>query len=213
MNNYPYKSAHIDYFQIGAHIGNSDNDPIYFTEIQKKNLILIEPVPFLYNMLKLNYSSRISANEIEFLNIAVSNKDGIVSMVAPAADNDFNKYPYFLNQMASTTNKYIQKFNFNDRFPGFKFENIITPCKRFNTIVHERGIKSIDYLIIDTEGHDFTILMDIDFTLIKPCKIMFENSYIDEDGSRENYDKLILHLQAFGYKILSETEEDTIVIL
>lgn len=210
---YPYKSSHIDYFQIGAHIGNSENDPIYFNDMVDKNIILIEPVEFLYKLLKHNYKERIRNNEIEFLKIAVSNTDGNIEMTVPREDNDFNSYPPFLNQMASTTDKYIKKFNFSSRFPDFKFEKTTVICKRFNTIIKERGIKSIDYLIIDTEGHDYTILMDIDFNLVKPKKIRFENCYTDEDGTKTNYNKLINKLISIGYSIVEENEEDTTVQL
>ena len=210
---YPYKSSHIDWMQIGAHIGNSSNDPIYFKEMRNKTLILIEPVPFLYNLLKHNYMSRIRENEIDFLNIAVSNYDGQIELFAPSSDNDFNSYPYFLNQMASTSDKLIKKFNFTERFPDFKFERIQVQCRRLNTIVRERGITSIDHLIIDTEGHDFTILMDFDFSIVKPAKITFENFHMDEEEEKPNYKKLMCHLTSLGYKVLSEDNEDTTVVL
>jgi FkbM family methyltransferase len=124
MSKYPYKSSHIDYFQIGSHIGNTANDPIYSLEMKNKNIILVEPVPFLYKILKHNYKDRRMMNEIDYLNIAISDYNGYISLFAPSENNDFNKYPFFLNQMASTTDKYIQKFKFNERFPDFKFEKI-----------------------------------------------------------------------------------------
>lgn len=215
MSKYPYKSSYIDYFQIGSHVGNTTNDPIYSLEMKNKNIILVEPVPFLYKALKYNYKDRIMENDIDFLNIAISNYNGYITLVAPSEDNDFNSHPFFLNQMASTTDKYIQKFDFAKRFPDFKFQNIMVPCRRFNDIILDRGITSIHHLIIDTEGHDFTILMDIDFNLIKPNMITFENCYIDDDTDIEktNYKKLMDKLYSLGYKILKEDNEDTTVIL
>lgn len=79
---YPYKSSHEDYFQIGAHIGNSHNDPLFLLPLAGKSVILVEPVPFLYRLLKHNYRGRIQECEIEFLNIAVSNVDGTIDMFA-----------------------------------------------------------------------------------------------------------------------------------
>jgi FkbM family methyltransferase len=213
MSKYPYKSSHIDYFQIGSHVGNTENDPIYSLEMKNKNIILVEPVPFLYKILKYNYKDRMMMNEIEYLNIAISNYNGYISLVAPSENNDFNKYPFFLNQMASTTDKYIKKFNFNERFPDFKFEKIVVPCRHFNDIILDRGITSIGHLIIDTEGHDYTILMSIDFNLIKPNIITFENCYVDDDNTKTNYNKLLERLTGFGYKIIKEDDEDTTVAL
>jgi FkbM family methyltransferase len=214
MSKYPYKSSHIDYFQIGSHIGNTANDPIYSLEMKNKNIILVEPVPFLYKILKHNYKDRIMMNEIDYLNIAISDYNGYISLFAPSENNDFNKYPFFLNQMASTTDKYIQKFKFNERFPDFKFEKISVPCRHFNDIIVDRGITSIGHLIIDTEGHDYIILMSIDFNLIKPNMITFENCYVDDDNtSKTKYNKLLEHLTGFGYKIIKEDNEDTTVAL
>ena len=115
--------------------------------------------------------------------------------------------------MASTSDKLIKQFNFTERFPDFKFERIQVQCRRLNTIVRERGITSIDHLIIDTEGHDFTILMDFDFSIVKPVKITFENFHMDEDTEKPNYKKLMSHLKTIGYKVLSEDNEDTTVVL
>jgi FkbM family methyltransferase len=223
---YPYKSSHIDYFQIGAHIGNSHNDPIYNEPMTGKNIILVEPVPFLYDILKHNYQSRIRNNEIEFLNIAVSDYDGTIQMTAPSKDNDFDAHPFFLNQMASTTDKYIKQFNFQERFPTFQFETITVPCRTLTTIVKERGITSIDHLIVDTEGHDETILRAFDFQQVKPKRITFENAYMDdilpagqvqdtphsgEEGHRPKYRAFLQFLASHDYRVVSENTEDTVV--
>ena len=194
----------IDYLQIGAHIGNSDNDPIYKLDLQNKNIILIEPVPFLFEILKHNYKEKINKNKIEFLKIAVSYYDGEINMTVPCSDNDFNAYPYFLNQMSSTTDRYIKEFNFQERFPNFKFEKISVTCKKLKTIILEQGITSIEHLIIDAEGHDEIILRSFDFS-VKPKYITFENCYI------ENYTDFIRYILSHGYKIVSENKEDTLV--
>ena len=214
---YPYKSSHVDYFQIGAHVGNSFNDPLFSVPVSGKSIILVEPVPFLYRLLKHNYRDKIRDNEIEFLNIAVSNRDGTIDMVVPAESNDFDKFPFFLNQLASTTDKYIKRFNFAQRFPEFKFDTTSVPCRTLNTICRERGVTSIGHLIVDTEGHDETILRDLDFTVLKPQKITFENCYM-EDGEtsdalvdRSRYQAFRDMLISVGYRVVHEDHEDTTV--
>lgn len=217
MTSYPYKSTHIDYLQIGAHVGNSHNDPLFSVPVTNKSLMLIEPVPFLYRLLKHNYRDKMRDNEIEFLNIAVSNTDGAIDMVVPSESNDFDNHPFFLNQMASTTDKYIKRFNFAERFPHFKFDTMSVPCRALNTIIRERGITSIGHLIVDTEGHDETILRALDFSLLKPTKITFENCYMgngdDADSHRVAYAAFKDYLTTLGYSILHEDDEDTTVEL
>jgi|694.fasta_scaffold110941_3 hypothetical protein len=65
---------HCDIFQIGAHIGNSHNDPIFHTDLQDKSLVLIEPIPFLFDILKHNYSIK-PTSKINFLNVGVKYYD------------------------------------------------------------------------------------------------------------------------------------------
>lgn len=216
---YPYKSSHVDYFQIGAHVGNSFNDPLFSIPVSGKTMILVEPVPFLYRLLKHNYREKVRDNEIEFLNIAVSNHDGAINMVVPSESNDFDKFPFFLNQMASTTDKYIKRFNFAERFPDFKFDTMSVPCRALNTIIRERGITSIGHLIVDTEGHDETILRNLDFSFVKPQKITFENCYMESNeeaaghGARPGYEAFKAYLLGLGYSVISEDDEDTVVEL
>ena len=204
---------HIDIFQIGAHIGNSHNDPIYNTDLQDKSLVLIEPVPFIFKLLKYNYALK-HPRQVQFLNYAVSVYDGEIEMIAPAEDNDYKETPCFLNQMASVTDKYIKHWQFDRRFPDFKFEKIKVECKRFNTIIKDLNITSIDHLYIDTEGHDYNILIDIDFNILKPNTITFENQYIDGiAGKGVKYYDLLKTLKSFGYRVVEEDDEDTTVSL
>jgi FkbM family methyltransferase len=204
---------HCDIFQIGAHIGNSHNDPIFHTDLQDKSLVLIEPIPFLFDILKHNYSIK-PTSKINFLNVGVSDYDGEIEMFAPARDNDFANNPFFLNQMASVTDRYLKYWEFDKRFPDFKFEKVKVECKRFNTIIKDLNISSIDHLYIDTEGHDHTILQDIDFSVLKPKTITFENAYIDGVlGKGVKYYDLIQYLKSHGYNIVNEDENDTTVTL
>ena len=74
----------------------------------------------------------------------------------------------------------------------------------------ENNIKSIDYLSIDTEGHDYDILMAIDFNLIKPILISFEHMHMDGYKTQgEKYAKLQNYLIENGYELLHKNEEDT----
>ena len=49
--------------QIGSHIGNTVNDPIFNSVNNNTILILVEPVPYLFNILKNNYKSKFVDNQ------------------------------------------------------------------------------------------------------------------------------------------------------
>jgi hypothetical protein len=68
--------------------------------------------------------------------------------------------------------------------------------------------------MVDTEGHDYDILMDLDLSILKPKKIRFENKHMDGVHVRgEKYVKLINHFELRGYTKTDENDEDTVLTL
>jgi hypothetical protein len=45
--------------QIGAHVGNTSNDPIFNEIDETTKIVLVEPVPFLFNQLQTNYQQKL----------------------------------------------------------------------------------------------------------------------------------------------------------
>ena len=45
--------------QIGSHIGDTINDPIFNNVDETTKLFLVEPVPYLFEQLKINYKKKI----------------------------------------------------------------------------------------------------------------------------------------------------------
>lgn len=206
--------SHVDFLQIGSHIGNSKNDKLYHQEFSNKNLILIEPIPFLFEILVHNYKvkSKTFLNNCILLNVAVSNKEGTLDLYVPSQKNNLNQLPEWISQLGSIHKNHINATY--DKADSVLMEKITVPCFRLNSIIDKYKIKTIDYLLVDTEGHDFDILMDLDLDIIKPNKICFENTHTDGSLTRgNNYIKLLQKLFKYGYKIIQEDNEDTIVSL
>jgi FkbM family methyltransferase len=200
---------HIDYFQIGAHVGPSKGDSLSKIPIKNKNIILIEPVPYLYNELLKNYEKKSMDNTIIFKNIAVSNTDGILQLYIPSPINDWANNPSYASQLASTNEEHLKK-----HLPNLLIDRINVKCYRLNTLIKENSITSIDTLLVDTEGHDYTILMDLDLSILKPKNIEFENSHMDGTFLRgKRYTELLNHFLANGYMLVKETAYDTTIKL
>ena len=193
--------------QIGSHVGNTSNDFIYNNIKLDVKYIMIEPVPYLFNQLKENYKSY---NNIIFLNIAISNYDGIIDLYIPSEKNDFTKLVNWTSQLASVNKDHIPTF-----VPECIIDKITVKCKSLNKLIKEYNITDIEYLYTDTEGHDYDILMDLDLSLIKPINIIFENKHMD--GSKHSlnidncpkYNNLLNHFQEYNYFIKKQTGEDT----
>jgi FkbM family methyltransferase len=178
-------------------------------------MILIEPVPYLFKKLKTNYASKTLDNNIQFLNIAVSNKNDSLTLYVPSPENDFSKFPYWASQLASTNKDHIVKHNiFSSNIVNLKIDEIKVPCFTLNNLIEHMNILSIDKLLIDTEGHDYEILMDFDLSVLKPKVIRFENRHMDGVISRgKRYEYLLNHLTSYGYKKIFEDQMDTEVEL
>jgi FkbM family methyltransferase len=192
--------------QIGSHVGNTSNDPIFNIVDNNTKLILVEPVPYLFRQLKNNYNEKFGNNQnIIFINKVVSNFIGEIEMTIPSEKNDFQKLPFWASQLASVNPEHA-----TGHIRSLLVEKINVETTTINEIVKEHNIKQIDLLHTDTEGHDYIILMDYNFK-IKPKKIMFEHKHMDglyKVGIK--YDELSNRLLSLGYIKIGQNSEDTI---
>ena len=186
-------------------MGNTSNDPIFATVNESTQLILVEPVPYLFNQLKNNYKNKMcDISNIIFINKAVSNFTGEIELTVPSERNDFSKFPFWASQLGSV----------NSNHATAHLDNIIVDTIKVKTttideIINEYSIKEIGLLHTDTEGHDYTILMNYSFK-IKPKKILFEHKHIDGTFTVGNkYKELTSKLESLGYKKMYQNDEDT----
>lgn len=81
---------------------------------------------------------------------------------------------------------------------------------RINTLIQKHAIQEIDFLKIDTEGHDCVILNDfLDTVGILPLKIQFEANVLSD---RKEIDKLVKRLTNIGYEC-SQVKDDMVCVL
>ena len=191
--------------QIGSHVGNTPNDPIFNIIDHTTKLIVVEPVPYLFHQLVKNYSSRFDNSNIVFINKAVSNYVGEIELTIPSERNDFsNLYPY-ASQLSS-----VNPYHVKAHFPNLLVETIKVPATTIDAILDEYAIREIDVLHTDTEGHDYTILMNYSFR-IKPLLVLFEHTHMDGIFTvGKNYEELSDRLISLGYVKMWQKEEDTL---
>jgi FkbM family methyltransferase len=191
--------------QIGSHVGKTCNDPIFNVVDNNTKLILVEPVPFLFEQLKINYNTKFENNHnIIYINKAVSNFIGEIEMTIPSEKNDFSNLPWWASQLASVNDDHVK-----GHMSTLLVEKIKVKTTTLNEIVKEYNITQIDLLHTDTEGHDYTIIMNYNFE-IKPKKIMFEHKHMDglfKVGDK--YIELSNKLLSLGYKKTAQDGEDT----
>lgn len=190
---------HQTILQIGSHVGKTINDPIFDLVDETTRLILVEPVPLLFEQLKNNYISRFSDHsQITFINKAVSSFVGTIELTIPSEKNNFSDLPFWADQLSSVNRNHAK-----NHIENLITETITVPTTTISEIIREHKIEKIHLLHIDTEGHDFTILMHYDFCLL-PQQIIFECKHMTE----ESYDILSKHLMNLGYSNVFRNYED-----
>lgn len=195
--------------KIGAFTGNIPNDIIYHTINSETKIMLIEPIPLFFNALKYNYNSKFLNNNFTFINKAVNNFNGKMKMYYPSSTNDFNNLPWWINQIGSKNIDHAKKHNYDIDLDCVNV-NTIT----FNDLVSEYNINNILLLFIDTEGCDYDIITSIDFDLVKPKFIVFENMHLTDTKERGyKYYKLIEYLNTKNYSKIDENISDTLMML
>jgi len=191
--------------QIGSHIGNTENDPIFKIVNSTTKMILVEPVPHLFKQLQDNYKIKFqNLANITFINKAVSNFVGEIEMTVPSYDNDYSQFPTWASQLAS-----INPLHVHAHLPNLKVNKIQVETTTLDDIIKEYNVEEIYLLQTDTEGHDYTILMNYSF-IIKPQKIVFEHKHMDGFCTvGQKYIELSKKLLSMGYTKKYKNTEDT----
>lgn len=68
-------------------------------------------------------------------------------------------------------------------------------------------INKLDLLYLDVEGHEGSILIGLDYSLIRPKVIIFEHIHLGE-----NLFPLLLHLESHGY-VIQTLGNDSVAVL
>jgi hypothetical protein len=78
----------------------------------------------------------------------------------------------------------------------------------FSSLIKDANVGSVDYLKVDTEGHDFVILRSMLKTSIRPNKIKFEANSLYRE---EDIQAIISDMSAHGYKLIQRTFDDIVM--
>jgi FkbM family methyltransferase len=177
------------FLQIGAHDGKTDDSLYPYVLRYGWRGVLVEPVAELFERLKQNYRS---ITGIQFENAAISDHDGIETFYRLDA-----RAPDWCNQLGSLrrdvvlANKYVvpdfDRFFIEDRVRSMSFK----------TLIERHRLAHLDLILIDTEGYDFEILRQIDFTKIRPQLVIYEQQHLPFADKRKAIDLLTTQ----GYEI------------
>lgn len=177
--------------QIGSNDGTG-GDPL-FSLINSHpgwNALLVEPVPYLFARLKQNYAGR---PNLRFENAAIGETSGSLPffIIDPAAMQTLQDLPQWAEQLGSFDRDHIVKHLGPAISPHVQEVNI--PTLTLTELLTRHQIDRIDLLHIDTEGHDWRILSQLDLERFRPQVILFEYNHLSE----EEYQAAMARLQKY----------------
>jgi FkbM family methyltransferase len=205
------RRGRVTFVQIGASDG-LQWDPIrYFVVRDRWDGIFVEPLPWVFDLLKKNYR-HVTGSKLEFVNAAIASEPaGTLSFWT--FDSDFLSRLSFEDRLI-----YTQKSSFykdqvlewatKNQLPDTVLHEVQVPCLTVNDLVTKYwGAKPIDLMVVDAEGHDASIIRSIDFGVFKPKAIYFEAFKLGADR-QTLYD----HLRQSEYELTDLTSGDCIAL-
>jgi FkbM family methyltransferase len=181
------------FVDIGAHNGVDGSTTFWAEQLGWKG-ICVEPQPSEFQALQRN-------RRCALRNCAVSNKTGTAEFISfPDSTYWSGLAETMTPEHVATAKKWISEYH--HKFSGVQRFTVQT--NTFDDIMRDfPDVSNIDFLSIDTEGHELPVLQSIDFSKYRFGLIAIETRP-DSESSR--------YLEQQGYQILLVTRSDTIFV-
>lgn len=184
-------------------IGTSDFDTLLQSNTSGIG-ISIEP-------LKIYLDNLPNRDNVIKVNCAISNTTGFVDVywINPEDIETYN-LPYWLKGCNSIINPHPSAIKeLKDRNLENIYNKTKCKCMTWKEIVETYDVNHVEYLKIDTEGHDCIIINDIlESSTILPKKILFENNILSDESL---VNKTLDRLKKNGYNIINRGDFDILV--
>jgi FkbM family methyltransferase len=138
------------FLEMGALDGITYSNTKFFEDTMKWSGVLIEPIPTEFEKLKVNRP------RCALFQCAVSTKEGTLEMYSHRALSSVKE---------NTTDGY-----FNTWHKDKDISVIQVPSRRLDSILHEAGVKHIDFWSLDVEGSELDALQTMDWSI--PVKLI-----------------------------------------
>lgn len=164
--------------QIGSNDGKT-GDPLFslLNKNKKWKALFVEPVPYLFKKLKENYSD---TERFIFENVAINEGDKVnFYWIDPVAKDKLKDLPSWFDQLGSFNRQHILNHLDGELEPYIKSEEL--ECLTLSRLFEKNNISQIDILHIDTEGHDWKILSQLNLDVYSPQFILFEKRHLSQE--------------------------------
>jgi FkbM family methyltransferase len=181
--------------QIGAHLAEESRS----AALAGAPCLFVEPVPRLYSELQKKFAG---LPDVTIEGVAVAVKAGLRPIHYLSETQGL---PHWADQIGSLTERHITDLAEQSGFAASYRSGLAKAqvrCVRLADLLGKYGITEVDNLIVDTEGMDYEILSDFDFSCAHVTRLVFERKHTD--GVRKTayrYNHLADKLQQTGYAV------------
>jgi FkbM family methyltransferase len=163
------------FIQIGSNDGRS-GDPLHDLVFGNRwRGILVEPVPYLFERLKIIYQSQ---SQLIFENCVIANTSGELDFYWLRPNND--GLPDWYEQLGSLRLDVI--LSHREKIPDID-QYVVKEKVRamtFEQLLAKHDVVNVDLVHIDTEGYDYEIIKTIDFSKTRPDIILYEHQHLNQ---------------------------------
>jgi FkbM family methyltransferase len=181
------------FVSIGANDGVKNDHLKLFIDKFEWQGILIEPMPENFTKLQENFRDK---KNLKLENIGIAETEGIM---------DF----YHLKDIRPEEPDWYDQVGSFDKETFYKNIEVVPslldrvgiakiPASRLDTVLERNGLRSVDLIMIDTEGYDYRILKTIDLSKISPKIIIFEYEWLTNYETKQ----AITQLTHAGYRTI-----------
>lgn len=188
--------------QVGANDGLHDDPIRHFIRRAGWRGLLVEPVPSIFEELRRNYSGQPG---LIFENAAIADTDSHLPFYFIDDPND--ELPSWTHEVGSFYRELVPNTVSGQDVTTF-IKEISVPGVQVKTLIEKHRIRGINLVVVDAQGYDDRVILQIPFDRIKPQLIVYESCLLDEDRQS----RCIALLQDQGYSIESD-RWDTLAIL
>ena len=154
--------------------------------------MLVEPVRYLFDGLVTNYAG---TPGLAFDNLALGTEDGQATFYRLRQTED--PMPDWYDQLGSFNREIVLSHRTSiPNIEDYLVEETVE-CLSFRTLAARHQIGRLDLILIDTEGHDFQVLQNIDLRRVRPKMLIYEQKHL----AAEDKAAAIRLLRRHGYVV------------
>jgi FkbM family methyltransferase len=159
------------FLEAGAHDGYTQSNTYYLEHDHDCHGVLVEPIPELYTKCK----KRRTGSQV--FNCALAGPDAPESVTM-----------HFGDLMSAVDDPQCAQGGLE--VTGRLAYTVTVPARTLSSVLEEAGIKHVDVMILDLEGHEISALSGLDFERHAPTYLMLE-TLDGEEGGRATFDHVL----------------------